>query len=157
MQFGEFEEKGLIVRTKVNFRKIYDFLSRSEKDLQTSMANLKIDKEWSYTIAYHAMLRAGRALMMSFGFRPKGKDQHRTIVKFTDRVFGAQFKDLVREFDRMRRKRHEFIYEPTRPIAKQEAKHAVDKAAALVKQILLFVEEKNPQKELIADFNEGKG
>jgi len=133
MQFGEFEEKGLIVRTKVNFRKIYDFLSRSNKDLQTSMANLKIDKEWSYTIAYHAMLRAGRALMMSFGYRPKGKDQHRTIVKFTNEVFGAQFKDLIREFDRMRRKRHDFIYEPNRPIPKQEVKHAINDAVKLVK------------------------
>jgi uncharacterized protein (UPF0332 family) len=157
MQFGEFEEKGLIVRTKVNFRKIYDFLSRSNKDLQTSMSNLRIDKEWSYTIAYHAMLRAGRALMMSFGYRPKGKDQHRTIIRFTNEVFGAQFRDLIREFDRMRRKRHDFIYEPNRPIPKQEVKHAINEAVKLVKQIFLLVEEKDPQKSLIIDFKENKG
>jgi len=32
-----------------------------------------------------ALLRAGRALMMSFGYRPKGKDQHATIIRFTSK------------------------------------------------------------------------
>lgn len=143
MPFEELIEQGLIGRIKINFKQIYNFLSRSEKDLQTSRTNLSIDQEWSYAIAYHAILRAGRALMMSYGYRPKGKDQHRTVIRFTNIVFGKQFKDLVSQFDRMRRKRHDFIYEPNRPIPKQEAEQAVTDAEALVKQALLYVKERN--------------
>jgi len=146
VQFEELEEKGLIQKIKINFKQIYNFLLRSKKDLQTSKANLAIDKEWSYAIAYHAMLRAGRALMMSFGYRPRGRDQHATVVRFTTEVFGDKFKELIRNFDRMRRKRHDFIYEPDRPIPRQEAEQSIKDAEALVKQIWSFVKEKDPRK-----------
>lgn len=154
MQFEELEEKGLIGRIKVNFKQIYNFLFRSRKDLQTAKVNLTIDEEWSYAIAYHAVLRAGRALMMSFGYRPRGKDQHSTVVRFTSIVFGAQFNDLIRKFDRMRRKRHDFIYNPDRPIPRQESEHSIKDAEALVKQIWFFVKEKDPQKGLEVDSSE---
>ena len=149
MQFVELEEKGLIGRIETSFKQIYNFLSRSRKDLQTSKDNLSIDEAWSYAIAYHAVLRAGRALMMSFGYRPRGRDQHTTVVRFTSIVFGDQFKDLIRNFDRMRRKRHDFIYEPDRPIPRQESEQSIRDAEALVKQIWLFIKEKDPQKEML--------
>ncbi len=79
------------------------------------------------------MLRAGRARMMSFGYRPRGRYQHATVVRFTSIVFGDQLKDLIRKFDRMRRKRHDFIYEPDRPVPRQEAEQSIKDAEALVK------------------------
>ena len=91
MQFDELESKGLIKKTKINFKQIYNFLSRSKKDLQIAKFNLSIDEAWSYAIAYHAMLRAGRSLMMSFGFRPLGKDRHATVVRFASIVFGNDY------------------------------------------------------------------
>lgn len=154
MQFDELENKGLIRRTKTNFKQIYNFLSRSRQDLQTSKFNLSIDEAWSYAIAYHAMLRAGHSLMMSFGYRPLGKDQHATVVRFTSIVFGNEITDLIHKFDRMRRKRHDFIYEPNRPIPRQEAEQAIADAEELVKQIWLVVKNKDPQKNLKADYKE---
>jgi len=154
MQFDELENKGLIRRTKINFKQIYNFLSRSRQDLQTSKFNLSIDEAWSYAIAYHAMLRAGRSLMMSFGYRPLGKDQHATVVRFVSIVFGNEIKDLIHKFDRMRRKRHDFIYEPNRPIPRQEAEQAIADAEELVKQIWNVVKNKDPQKDLKADYRE---
>jgi|Deesub1362B_J571_1020462.scaffolds.fasta_scaffold00486_3 uncharacterized protein (UPF0332 family) len=152
MQFNELEKKGFIGKIKINFKQIYNYLSRSKKDLSTSKTNLNIDEEWAYTIAYHAVLRAGRALMMSFGYRPKGRDQHKIIVQFTGIIFGDKFKELIRKFDRMRRKRHDFIYEPNKPISRQEAKEALEDSEELVKQIWLFVKEKDPQKGLKYEF-----
>jgi len=151
MRVEELENKGLIRETKVNFKQIYDFLLRSKQDLQTSKSNLSIDEAWSYAIAYHAMLRAGRSLMMSFGYRPLGKDQHATVVRFTSIVFGNEFKDLIHKFDRMRRKRHNFIYEPNRPIPRQEAEQAIIDAKELLKQIRFVVKNKDPQKNLKVD------
>ncbi|KPJ70148.1 hypothetical protein AMJ44_00695 [candidate division WOR-1 bacterium DG_54_3] len=152
MRFEELENRGLIRKTKIDFKQIYDFLSRSRQDLQTSKSNLTMDEAWSYTIAYHAMLRAGRSLMMSFGYRPLGKDQHATVVRFTSIVLGKEFKELIHKFDRMRRKRHDFIYEPNRPIPRQEAEQAIADAEEFVKQICLVVKNKDPQKNLNADF-----
>lgn len=151
MRFEELENKGLIRETKINFKQIYDFLLRSRQDLQTSKSNLSIDEAWSYAIAYNAMLRAGRSLMMSFGYRPLGKDQHATVVRFTSIVFGNKFKDLIHKFDRMRRKRHNFIYEPNRPIPRQEAAQAIADAKELLKQIKLVIKNKDPQKNLKVD------
>lgn len=151
MKFEELENKGLIRRIKINFKQIYNFLSRSKQDLETAKFNLSIDEAWSYAIAYHAMLRAGRSLMTSFGFRPLGKDQHATVVRFSSIVFGNEYKELINKFDRMRRKRHDFIYEPNRPIPRQEADQAIADAEELVKQIWHVVNKKDPQKDLKAD------
>lgn len=46
--------------------KLFGSRTRARRDLLTSAANLPIDDEWAYTIAYHAMLRAGRALLIRF-------------------------------------------------------------------------------------------
>ena len=43
-------------------------------------------------------------------------------------------------------KRHDFIYEPDRPVPKQEAEQSIKDAEALMKQIWLVVNEKDPQK-----------
>jgi len=48
----------------------------------------------------------------------------------------------------MRRKRHNFIYEPNRPIPRQEAEQAIADAEALVKQIWIIVKNTDPQKNL---------
>ncbi|MBN1272574.1 MAG: HEPN domain-containing protein [Candidatus Aminicenantes bacterium] len=152
MKFEELENKGLIRRIKVNLKQIHNFLSRSKQDLETAKFNLTIDEAWSYAIAYHAMFRAGRSLIMSYGFRTIGKDQHATVVRFTNIVLGNEYKDLINMFDRMRRKRHDFIYEPNRPIPRQEANQAIADAEKLVKQIEHVVKKKDPQKDLKADY-----
>ena len=154
MRFEELENRGLIRKTKINFKQIYDFLSRSSQDLLTSKSNLTIDEAWSYAIAYHAMLRAGRSLMMAFGYRPLGKDPHATVVRFTSIVFGNEFKELIHKFDRMRRKRHDFVYEPNKPIPRQEAEQAIKDAEEFVRQLWRVVKNKDPQKNLKADFKE---
>ena len=59
----QLEAQGLIEKASYSDKQILTNLGRARKDLVTSKANLSIDEEWAYTIAYHAMLRAGRALM----------------------------------------------------------------------------------------------
>lgn len=145
MHVEDLENKGLIKRVEINFNQIVAALSRSKQDLKASRTNLSIDNAWSYAIAYHAMLRAGRSLMMSFGFRPITKDQHATIVRFTSIVLSNKYKDLTNKFDRMRRKRHDFVYEPNRPISRQEAEQAVADAEELVNKIWSIVKNKDPQ------------
>jgi len=73
----ELEGKGLIEPVQYGPGQIAANLSRAARDLTTATATMPIDAEWAYAIAYHSMLRAGRALMFSKGWRPKGRDQTR--------------------------------------------------------------------------------
>lgn len=121
MGLKKLESQGLIEKVSFNDKQIVSNIKRAEKDLITAKANIEIDEEWAYTISYHAMLRAGRAFMFSSGYRPKGKNQHKTVVDFCAEILGEDFKSLTDRFNRMRVKRHDFIYEPERPIPKTEA------------------------------------
>jgi uncharacterized protein (UPF0332 family) len=143
------EALGLIEKAKFSTGQIESNLSRAQRDLDTAKANLKIDEEWAYAIAYHAMLRAGRAFMFASGYRPRGKDQHKTVVEFCSESLGKDFQHLIARFNRMRLKRHDFIYEPERPIPKTEAVKSLESAERFVQEIIRTIQRMNPQKRLI--------
>jgi uncharacterized protein (UPF0332 family) len=148
MNFDDYIARGLIEKIDVVFDTIKESIQRSKKDISTAKATLIIDEEWTYTISYHAMLRAGRALMLSYSYRPKGKDQHKTIVEFCSRILGEKFRVLASKFNRMRIKRHEFIYSSL-SISKTESEYSLNTAEELLEQISLHVKKQNPQLELL--------
>jgi len=141
--------EGLLKSQKVEFDRISRFLGRAVKDLETAQANLTIDEEAAYTFAYLGMLRAGRAIVFLQGFRPVGKQQHKTVVDFSGLVLGEEFRKLTKRFDAVRRKRHEFTYEPVFPVTMREAKDALHTAGEFVEKVIGFVKEKNPQMDLL--------
>jgi uncharacterized protein (UPF0332 family) len=124
-------------------------LSGARKDLATAKAILDINEAWAHTIAYNAMLRAGRAFMFPLGYRPKGKDQHKTVVEFCNEVLGEEFRTLTNRFNRMRTKRHDFVYEPERPIPKTEAIQSLKTAEEFVAEIAARVEQSTGQDKLV--------
>ena len=142
MNLSDLESVGLIERVGPDPNKVKVALQRTERDLRTAKATLDIDENWAYTISYHAMLRAGRALMLSFEYRPKGKDQHKTVVEFCSRVLGDQYRILISKFHRMRRKRHKFVYDVEGMISKSEAKDSIESARKLTDGISAIVSEK---------------
>src|SRR3990167_3862129 len=111
MRYEKFLKDSLIKNQTPDFKQISYQLQRSLKDLKTAEANLKIDLTWALAIAYHAMIRAGRALMYSKGYLPTTKRTHKTIVEFTKLILGHEYGVLVSKFNRLRRKRHDFIYD----------------------------------------------
>lgn len=110
-------------------------LKRASKDLRTAEALSSIDRTWSFTIAYHAMIRAGRAFMYSRGYLPTTLNTHKTIVEFTREALAAQYGDLLLRFDRMRRKRHDFIYDSENHTTEREARAAIKTAQDLIRGI----------------------
>ncbi|NWF57204.1 MAG: HEPN domain-containing protein [Syntrophaceae bacterium] len=150
MDLKRLEAQGYIEKANFSSGQIKSNLNRAQLDLRTAKANLKMDEEWAYTIAYHAMLRAGRAFMFAPGYRPRGKDQHKTVVEFCSESLGKDFHHLTIRFNRMRLKRHDFIYEPERPIPRTEAEKSLESAEEFVKEIVLRIEKMNPQKRLIS-------
>jgi uncharacterized protein (UPF0332 family) len=149
MDLKRLETQGHIEKANFSAGQIKSNLNRAQRDLRTAKANLEIDEEWAYTIAYHAMLRAGRAFMFASGYRPRGKDQHKTVVEFCSESLGIDFQYLTTRFNRMRLKRHDFIYEPERPIPRTEAVKSLESAEQFVQEITRRIEKLNPQKRLI--------
>jgi hypothetical protein len=73
MRFKELENTGLIRETKINFKQIYNFLSRSRQDLKTAKSNLIIDEAWSYAIA------DAEALVKQIWIIVKNKDSQKNL------------------------------------------------------------------------------
>ncbi|MDO9539942.1 MAG: HEPN domain-containing protein [Methanocalculus sp.] len=134
--FEELERQGFIKKFPVDQRTVLAANDLACRDLKTARIILVNDNDWAYTIAYNAVLQAGRALMFSRGYRPAGANQHISVVKFSGLFL--QKKDAI-IFDRMRRKRNNSVYDIAGSITLSEAEFAVNQAEILVKIIEAFL------------------
>ena len=145
MNWAKYLKKGLIKEQKSNFKQIGKQIIRAEKDLSTFSLVIDADPEWASTIAYQAMLRAGRALLYSFGFLPADGQQHKTVVKITGEILGEKYTTTVKKFDKYRKKRNNFFYDSEDAHNFTEAKIALKTAKELLKEIKKRIKSSNPQ------------
>lgn len=141
----EYVGKGLLKKQKPSFDAVEKLIARSARDLETARANMAIDEGIAYTVAYLAMLRAGRAFMLVKGFRPSDGYQHKTVVDFMGHALGEEYTNTVERFDRMRRKRNLFTYEIDISISRFEAQNAFDTAVKFVDLVKDIIKQENPQ------------
>lgn len=118
-----------------NQNEIKQLLQLATRDLSTATRNLDEAPDWAYSIAYNSILQAGRALMFYDGYRPRGSEQHATVVEFVEERLGAAYTAQVQLFDQMRRKRHRVIYEVAGLVSRQEAEQAIAFAQEFVDKI----------------------
>ncbi len=72
------------------------------------------------------MLKASLGFMLSFGVRPRSlPGHHMVIIEFAEENLGTEFRNLIALFNRMRRKRHQAIYDVTGLISRLEAEQAL--------------------------------
>lgn len=65
MTIDDLVRQGLIKRHVIDEKAVSDALALSIRDLKISRIVLQADSDWAYTIAYNAVLQAGRALILS--------------------------------------------------------------------------------------------
>lgn len=118
---------------------IEQLLKVANRDLKASARNLDDDPDWAYSMAYNAILQASRALMFSNGYRPRGSEQHATVVEFIQEILGSTFTDQINLFDQMRRKRHRVIYEAAGLVSKSEAEQAITFSINFVEKIAVII------------------
>lgn len=118
-----------------NPNEIKQLLQLANRDLSTAIRNLEEAPDWAYSIAYNSILQASRALMFFDGYRPRGGEQHATVVEFVEERLGDDYSAQVRLFDQMRRKRHRVIYEAAGIVSKKEAEQAIAFAKEFVEKI----------------------
>ena len=112
--------------------------SRAENDLLFAEDALKLKNfEWAMTVAYNAVLRAGMKLMSSLGYRAIGKEHHRHVFDFL--ASAGIDTTLITYFDRIRRKRNDFIYRDISYVSEHEAREIISHARQFVHKIRTFV------------------
>lgn len=142
---AEYLSKGLIKKQTPALKEVVKIIQRARIDLKTAKINLTIDEGIAYSVAYLAMLRAGRALMLLNGFRPADGYQHKTVVEYAAYYLGDTFKAIVVHFDRMRRKRNVFMYDVEINISGSDAANALETAVEFVDVIEKKIKEEQPQ------------
>jgi len=135
MSAGELERRGRIKRYQARQSEIDSLLLVARRDLVAAERNLPEDADWSYNMSYNAVLQAARALMFSRGYRPRGTDQHSTVVRFARVSLGDAYARETALFDQMRRKRNRLIYETAGLVSRQEAQQALAFAQRVVEDI----------------------
>lgn len=140
--------QGLIKKQKVDFIHIEALLFRAKRDIIVAESNLEIDEEVTYNYAYLAMLRCGRAIVFLKGYRSTDGQQHKTIIELSGEILGKGFQNLIKKFDRMRRKRNQFTYDPFLPVSKVEAETALEIAEEFVDKAIQRLKKENPQLKL---------
>lgn len=149
MPYEELREKGLLEEVRPNFAQVSTLIEQARKDLATARATVSIDREWTYLIAYQAMLRAARALVRAEGLRPRGRDPQRTMVQIVGMILGEGERGLVNAFDRMRRKSQALLEEPGTPISRYEVEGALREAQRFLELAVDVARDRNPQLALL--------
>ncbi len=112
--------------------------SLAERDLKAAKDSFSSnDFDWALSIAYNAVLQAGRAFMFSLGFRPKGKAQHKTVFEFLEAT-GID-NEITHYFKSIRKTRHIVVYDKANYVSKNTAEEVISQAEDFVHKIRTFV------------------
>jgi len=89
MPYGRLLKAGRIQPYAARPGEINQLLEVAHRDLRTAEMNLAEAPDWGYSIAYNAVLQGCRALVLKEGYRPRGGEQHATVVEFVEEALGA--------------------------------------------------------------------
>jgi uncharacterized protein (UPF0332 family) len=151
---SKLQREGKLRKQKTGLVQVEALLREAMSDLKEARKISHLAERATYLLAYMAMLRAGRALLLLKGYVPDNSAQHKTVVEVTSIVLGEKYRNLTNQFETMRRKRNEITYGAGTLLTKSEADNALLGAVSLVKRILAEAKLQNPQFELKFDFGE---
>lgn len=133
MKYDALLDSRRIHKQKVSRKQIGQALDRAQRDLRTAQILMGQDWDWSFAVAYDAVLQASRAYMFAQGFRPASHESHKNTFAFMQLAMGKDYEDLITYFDRMRNKRNQAIYDMAGLITETEARSILEQAERFVK------------------------
>ena len=107
-------------------------MSIARRDLALAESILEESLDWSYSIAYNAVLQTSRAYMFHLGYRPSATESHKTTMEFLRLSVDEWLKGTVAYFDRVRVKRHRTLYDEAGLVTEKEARQLLEKAGEFV-------------------------
>lgn len=139
MSLSELLKKREITKVEPDPNSAARLFNAANSAIAAAKDNVKMrHNDVALSLAYHAMLNAGRALMASKGYRAFSETHHKTTVAFCAAVLPQQGAQLVVLFNRYRVRRHDIVYGEIEEgsVGDSEAQTAITKAEeflALVK------------------------
>ena len=139
MDYSKLLEDGRIKNGRFSRKQVEDCLAIANRDVTIARTVLESSPEWAFNIAYNAMQQAGRAFMLSKGFRTDGEAHHATVIQFLEIALGHGYDETLAVMDRMRRKRNRSTYDMVGIISDKEAKEAVSIADEFVGRVSVLL------------------
>jgi hypothetical protein len=107
-------------------------LDAARRDIDAANANVADFPAWAEAIFFEAGLRSARAIVGAAGYRISSERGHVTAIDAADTLTGGSHHPILVRLHRMRRTRHEFLYE-TRP---DPSRTDLDRAARDVERLV---------------------
>jgi len=140
----ELIDKGLIKKDdSIDSLQVLSGIKKSRRSIKSAKLLVEDDQENSYQLAYEAMLQAGRALVFSFGFRPRAAGSHKIVVDFSKKVLGKEVATTVFKFNKMRKTRHYLVYGTGLYISEVDSRNAILFATKFLKHVIRFIKDRN--------------
>jgi uncharacterized protein (UPF0332 family) len=139
MIYQPLERARLIERCRIPKAEIRDLLELARRDMKTARELMNINLDWALIVAYNAALQAGLVMMYAKGYRPKGPDRHKTVIRFLHATLEPSFKAKINRLDRIRKKRHQAVYRLAGAISEDEAKGTIRFAEEFVTQVAKLI------------------
>ena len=140
----ELIDKGLIKKDdSIDFFQVLSVIKKSRRSIKSAKLLVEDDQENSYQLAYEAMLQDGRALVFSFGFRPRAAGSRKIVVDFSKKVLGKEIATTVFKFNKMRKTRHYLVYGTGLYISEVDSRNAILFATKFLKHVIRFIKDRN--------------
>lgn len=98
-------------------------LAIADRDIEKSQTP-NLGPEWSFDIAYNAVLQSATAALAAAGYQAERANKHVRVLGSLEFTIGLD-KDVVTVLDHARRKRHTAVYEQVGAVSDQEASEIV--------------------------------
>ena len=137
MSLKNLESQGKIKRVPVDPDTVSRLMEIADRDLSSAKRNFQErDDEWAYNIAYNALLQAGTCLMHTQGYRPEGREHHYSVELFLSHFLD---RNEITIFSRMRKQRHNSVYDRVGAISHTDAESALRNAEVSINRIKTLV------------------
>ncbi|MDD5083139.1 MAG: hypothetical protein PHU08_07200, partial [Dehalococcoidales bacterium] len=88
--------------TQEEIAKVMDIAKRDLAEAETIQGT---SLDWTFSIAYNAVLQACRAYMFHMGYRPASSEAHKATFEFMQIAVDESMRQTIDYFDRARKKR----------------------------------------------------
>ena len=136
MSIDRLVREGSIHPFQATREEITKVMSIARRDLDEAEKIHYTSLDWTFSVAYNAVLQACRAYMFHLGYRPASSQAHKATFEFMNIVVEEPMRNTIDYFDRARKKRHRVIYEEPGLVTEREVQQLLKKA----KEFLAYVE-----------------
>jgi len=142
----EYLKVGKLKKDDASLEQIERLLREAVIDLDEAQMTQEIAAHRAtFFLAYMAMLRAGRALLLLNGYRPSNCSQHKTIVEMTGLLMGEKTKDITSHLQHVWQKQDSLVHGGGSLLTELEAHDAFHYALLLLREIVKQIKKRDPE------------